>query len=408
MELKIFIVLLCTLFTGGHSLQCYKCSGIMGCGQSNVTMCPGTATCAATVQSTDGTGLKMQSRGCAVTENCISGSVNLGVTRTVTSTQCCNTDLCNNKDPPVYGSNSPNGKQCYYCDDPTSCLNKLNCLGDEDRCLTETGCPPTFVSRCISSSQPHPHLISHIKATDKGLSFYSPTDRPKMDLNIVIVLLVTFIAGGHSLRCYECTGATGSCEGVKTTCPNTANTCSASRLVSILNIHPSDGQSRATTGDNKANELTKKCDVKQNCVSGSMNFGVVRTMLSTQCCNTYLCNNRDVPDSSSNRPNGKQCYYCDGKSCSNRLNCLGDEDYCVTATLKSESTTLKGCSSKTFCDAVKSQGIQGFTDFSCCYGNLCNSITRNKAKIFVWNNAKILTQNVLLVLCSFFLYILIH
>ncbi|XP_073668668.1 urokinase plasminogen activator surface receptor-like [Paramisgurnus dabryanus] len=153
MDLKIFIVLFCALFTGGNSLQCYKCSGIMGCGQSNVTTCPGTAACAATVQSIDG--LKMQSKGCGVTESCISGSVNLGVTRTVTSTQCCTTDLCNNKDPPDSSSNSPNGKQCYYCNDDTSCFNKLNCLGDEDRCLTETvtvGSVSVTVKGCVSKS----------------------------------------------------------------------------------------------------------------------------------------------------------------------------------------------------------------------------------------------------------------
>nr|XP_055035401.1 urokinase plasminogen activator surface receptor-like isoform X2 [Misgurnus anguillicaudatus] len=287
MDLKIFIVLFCALFTGGHSLQCYECLGIMGSCESKETTCPdtATATCASAtvVQTTGGTEVKMQSKGCTVKEGCISASVNFGVARTVTSTQCCNTDRCNSNDAPVYGSNSPNGKQCYYCDGK-SCFNKLNCLGDEDYCLK-------------------------------------------------------------------------------------------------------------ATGETRFTKQAKACDVKQNCVNGSINFGLGSTGFSMQCCNTDLCNSKDVPDYNSYSPNGKQCYYCDDTSCLNKLNCLGSEDSCITAKVTA-SQTVKGCITKTICDSA-SQASQGFKDFTCCQGNLCNG-------------AKSITQNLLFLSWPFFFYILIH
>nr|XP_055035573.1 urokinase plasminogen activator surface receptor-like [Misgurnus anguillicaudatus] len=99
---------------------------------------------------------------------------------------------------------------------------------------------------------------------------------------------------------------------------------------------------------------------------------------------------------SSNSPNGKQCYYCDEKSCFNKLNCLGDEDNCVkaTATFGSVSQTVKGCVSKSICDFTP-QATADFTGFSCCQGNLCNG-------------AKSITQNLLFLLWPLFFYILIH
>jgi len=34
----------------------------------------------------------------------------------------------------------------------------------------------------------------------------------------------------------------------------------------------------------------------------------------------------------SNIPNGKKCYYCDGKSCSNIMDCSGSQDRCIKGT----------------------------------------------------------------------------
>ncbi|XP_073727615.1 urokinase plasminogen activator surface receptor-like [Misgurnus anguillicaudatus] len=202
-----------------------------------------------------------------------------------------------------------------------------------------------------------------------------------MDLNIFIVLLFTLFAGGHSLKCYQCSNDTGSCAGVETTCNATNAICSSTTTSTFGNI-------TSTT-------QSKDCDLIQNCGNGSFNFGDIRLKILTQCCNTDLCNSKDVTDYISNSPNGKQCYYCDWKSCLNKLNCLGNEDYCLTTTSNiTDKPVTKGCITKSICDSA-SQGTQGFKDFTCCQGNLCNS-------------AKSITQNLLFVSWPLLFYILNH
>ncbi|XP_026089870.1 urokinase plasminogen activator surface receptor-like [Carassius auratus] len=129
-----------------------------------------------------------------------------------------------------------------------------------------------------------------------------------------------------------------------------------------------------------------------DCASGSMNIGLGE--MSFLCGNTDLCNVRDAPDPS-NVPNGKKCYYCDGQSCSNPLSCSGSEDRCFTATgiFEGLSKVVKGCVSKSVCDASASVGdVQGV---KCCEGNLFNS-------------ANGVTQSFLFLCCSLLSFILLH
>ncbi|XP_067232749.1 uncharacterized protein [Chanodichthys erythropterus] len=103
------------------------------------------------------------------------------------------------------------------------------------------------------------------------------------------------------------------------------------------------------------------------CQSMSMNFGIGKT--TTSCCSSDLCNAQDPPEPV---PNGKKCYYCDGKSCSNTVSCSGTEDHCFKAIDKGGLTNLNGCVSKSVCD-VATSGTD-FVSFICCEGNLCNGL----------------------------------
>uniref|UniRef100_A0A8C1N601 UPAR/Ly6 domain-containing protein n=1 Tax=Cyprinus carpio TaxID=7962 RepID=A0A8C1N601_CYPCA len=137
-----------------------------------------------------------------------------------------------------------------------------------------------------------------------------------------------FIAKGHSLSCYECMGLTGSCADQKVkTCPSGSSMCMSSTAVTQV-------------GDSSTKVKIKDCAA--DCVSGSMNIGIVKTSLV--CCNTDQCNVQDAPDTSNN-PNGNKCYYCDGQSCSNTVSCSGSEDRCFKATgsFGGQSLVLKGC-----------------------------------------------------------------
>ncbi|KAL1253354.1 hypothetical protein QQF64_018047 [Cirrhinus molitorella] len=116
--------------------------------------------------------------------------------------------------------------------------------------------------------------------------------------------------------------------------------------------------------------------------------------MSFACCNTDRCNAQDAPDPS-NVPNGMTCYSCDEKSCSNIVSCSGSEDRCLTATgtLSVLSVVVKGCVSKSICDAERS--VRDIENTSCCEGNLCNG-------------AKSITQSFLFLCCSLLSFILLH
>ncbi|XP_056586597.1 lymphocyte antigen 6B-like [Triplophysa dalaica] len=204
-----------------------------------------------------------------------------------------------------------------------------------------------------------------------------------MHLNIFTVLIFTLFAEGHSLKCYQCRGPLGQCVSKEMTCPSGDAVCASQITVESIGAASTSIQ-------------MKTCTQPKECFNGSINYGITRSALTMKCCNTDLCNSRDVSDTSSNTPNGKQCYYCENDSCFNKLNCLGSEDHCIEVKANSESTseTLKGCASKTLCDAVSQ--IPQYGGYSCCQGNLCNS-------------AKSITQNLLILLSwPFISYIMFH
>ncbi|XP_051733855.1 urokinase plasminogen activator surface receptor-like [Ctenopharyngodon idella] len=136
---------------------------------------------------------------------------------------------------------------------------------------------------------------------------------------------------------------------------------------------------------------SKNCAVA--CQNVSMNFNISKMTMS--CCNTDLCNAKDAPDPSTNVPNGKKCFSCDGNSCSNIMSCSGTEDRCIkaTGTFGSQSWVVKGCVSKSVCDATAL--VPNVDGISCCEGNLCNG-------------AQSVSQSFLFLCCSLLSYFLLH
>ncbi|XDV38243.1 hypothetical protein PO909_007691 [Leuciscus waleckii] len=198
-----------------------------------------------------------------------------------------------------------------------------------------------------------------------------------MDLQISVFLLFILFTAGHSLSCYECMSLTGSCaEQTVKTCPSGYSQCMSSTAV-------------AQAGDITSKVKAKDCSV--DCQSGSMNLGIVRT--TSSCCNTNQCNAQDAPDPS-NIPNGNKCFSCDGQTCSNILSCSGTEDRCIkaTGTFGGQSIVVKGCASKSVCDATSVSSYEGI---SCCEGNLCNG-------------AQSVTQSFLFLCCSLLSYFMMH
>uniref|UniRef100_A0A8C5E4B1 Phospholipase A2 inhibitor and Ly6/PLAUR domain-containing protein-like n=1 Tax=Gouania willdenowi TaxID=441366 RepID=A0A8C5E4B1_GOUWI len=130
---------------------------------------------------------------------------------------------------------------------------------------------------------------------------------------------------------------------------------------------------------NVYNVTTKSCILREHCTDASVNFGIARTVLTSQCCSTDLCNAQLAYVPIQNSLNGRQCTSCDGLTCGKTLQCIGNEDQCITAkvTMGEQAITMKGCSSKLFCslpDVSSFHSVAQFgQDIQCCEGNLCNS-----------------------------------
>ncbi|XDV38250.1 hypothetical protein PO909_007697 [Leuciscus waleckii] len=194
-----------------------------------------------------------------------------------------------------------------------------------------------------------------------------------MDLQISVFLLFILFTAGQSRNCYQCTSLSSSCD--QATCPDGFSNCLGATL-DVVNF----------------TKVTVKTCAPLVCPSGSINLGIGK--ISSYCCNTDLCNTQDAPGPS-NSTNGKSCYYCDDKSCSNTVSCSGPEDRCIKATgnFGSQSLVVKGCVSKSICDATSF--IPNVEGISCCEGNLCNG-------------AQSVTQSFLFLCCSLLSYFMMH
>uniref|UniRef100_A0AAQ6IRA5 UPAR/Ly6 domain-containing protein n=1 Tax=Anabas testudineus TaxID=64144 RepID=A0AAQ6IRA5_ANATE len=164
------------------------------------------------------------------------------------------------------------------------------------------------------------------------------------------------VFSAYTLTCYECSmGTSGSCNSTEIDCPSQTH-----RVVSYAG------------GSNQYDISEQTCVLPEECVTGSVNFGVAKTIF-TECCSSNLCNSQPAPASS---PNGKQCFTCDGQTCTATLNCEGNEDYCISA---------KGCASKQMCSNSQSAQMTQVigTEMSCCQGNYCNSAQSTSAGLLL-------------------------
>nr|XP_055035416.1 phospholipase A2 inhibitor PIP-like [Misgurnus anguillicaudatus] len=95
-----------------------------------------------------------------------------------------------------------------------------------------------------------------------------------MDLHITIVLLLIFITGGLSHRCYVCEpeGNSGACEEKQVTCPDGFNKCYSSTETGFNDL------SRSVTFKTCA----KICETKTLAKRGG-------GTISVKCCDTDLC-----------------------------------------------------------------------------------------------------------------------
>uniref|UniRef100_A0A672HY60 UPAR/Ly6 domain-containing protein n=1 Tax=Salarias fasciatus TaxID=181472 RepID=A0A672HY60_SALFA len=155
-----------------------------------------------------------------------------------------------------------------------------------------------------------------------------------------------------ALQCYSCS-SDDSC--IKQQCPSGSQCLTVSGLW-IAGTEVSETSVRGCLSST------------DQCLQGSVNYGISRITLTSKCCSTNLCNNHPP------NPNGKKCFYCNGIHCTGTLNCLGDEDYCnLINNSGGMKVTLKGCASQDVCSASNITGLEeAVQDHDCCEGDFCN------------------------------------
>ncbi|XP_028281686.1 urokinase plasminogen activator surface receptor-like [Parambassis ranga] len=185
------------------------------------------------------------------------------------------------------------------------------------------------------------------------------------------MLFLTLIAGivllpkADTLRCYECVlGGSG-------TCTDTEKQCSAGQQCAALKV-------TSYAGDKKVADVNgKTCGLAEECFEASINYGITKTVLTSKCCASDLCNTQPAPEPSKSTPNGKKCFTCDGRQCTATLNCQGNEDHCISTTVTTggKKMTVKGCASNIVCSSIQTAQMLGGVgaETSCCQGDFCNS-----------------------------------
>ncbi|XP_053096508.1 phospholipase A2 inhibitor gamma subunit B-like isoform X2 [Pangasianodon hypophthalmus] len=185
-----------------------------------------------------------------------------------------------------------------------------------------------------------------------------------MTSQVTLLLICMLFSRALSLTCLQCLpSVSGTCNNIQTTCPDQCLTLTTSVY---------------SSGTNLSYGKMKTCGMTEMCVSMSMNLGMMKMTYNAKCCSTDLCNSETLPALPQQAPNGRMCYTYAANGYSGKMSCEGNEDRCMTASVRLGSNTLsvlKGCVSKNFCVASGSSGMPeiGLSNVECCEGNLCNT-----------------------------------
>ncbi|KAF4079350.1 hypothetical protein AMELA_G00192200 [Ameiurus melas] len=199
----------------------------------------------------------------------------------------------------------------------------------------------------------------------------------KMKLLLAFYFFSALFSSVTMLECLNCNVESGSCSTTRLQkCPP-SNLCAALiynysipglNVNKIGEIHGCLPQAACNQANPSVLETTY-----------SANVGVANGFLSISCCESESCNCIIIPELD-NKPNGLQCLSCKrltDTECISSISCVGSQDHCMTGTvLDLANLTIKGCASKSFCDADFQNSTLG--DVHCCSGNLCNMFAVNR------------------------------
>ncbi|XP_031431911.1 lymphocyte antigen 6A-2/6E-1-like [Clupea harengus] len=144
-----------------------------------------------------------------------------------------------------------------------------------------------------------------------------------MVIEVIFAVMCLLVSQAKGLQCTTCRNVGGSCSGPSQQCP-ALDSCASSNVATIL-------------GGSTSEVNTKSCVPSAQCLSGSMNMGIVGVRQSTLCCDKDNCNNGTSPAGVS-------------------------------------ATTLKGCATQSACSGALLENLYLVgAKLTCCEGDLCNS-----------------------------------
>ncbi|KAJ0004766.1 hypothetical protein NQD34_010980 [Periophthalmus magnuspinnatus] len=172
----------------------------------------------------------------------------------------------------------------------------------------------------------------------------------------------------HTLKCMEC--SEDKCSEMQ--CPAEKNVCKA-----ITTTGYTGGSS------NGIRIAHRSCATTHECFQYSIHFLQWRSVITTKCCKSNLCNSKDAPDPPKAAPNGLKCFSCDNEgACNKTLNCVGDEDHCLE--VLDRGTLVRGCASKSYCSLTheNAPALKDVT-MTCCQGEYCNDGNAQSASLLL-------------------------
>ncbi|CAN9513986.1 unnamed protein product [Ophioblennius macclurei] len=183
----------------------------------------------------------------------------------------------------------------------------------------------------------------------------------------LLILGVVLLPEVYALKCHFCVTGQGC----------TQHFCSAGLRCGAITV-------ATYQGSQKLSETSQRsCILPGDCTQGSVNYGLSRTVYTAKCCDTDLCNIQPPSVAGLSNPNGKKCFSCYRQSCNATVNCLWNEDRCISTTVKSAGTEveLKGCASNAMCSALDIPGLSDIIgqENDCCKGDFCNSASGTSA-----------------------------
>ncbi|XP_072539340.1 uncharacterized protein [Salminus brasiliensis] len=176
----------------------------------------------------------------------------------------------------------------------------------------------------------------------------------------------------YTLQCQNCQRGLGQCSVTTSAQCQTGSACAAARISLDTSLLAGNTSVFRTCLDKNACTLL---NATASGVTFSAELGVINLFAFFSCCETDNCNNNNIPEPDT-IPNGLKCATCNSLTdtvCNTTLSCVGNQNRCANGTVSAvpifgpiTSRIVKGCVSKSFCDATQ------FAKISCCTGNMCN------------------------------------